>query len=130
LQLLAASKNLRLLVCDIAPEARGALELRSVAGGFLVQTRDGQTGRGRRREVVSKRAPTPEELRDLDFAWRVCKHVKSNASSSCPAAGPSASAPARCRASIRSYRRVEGARAAGWLGRCVRRFLPVPRQRR
>src|SRR3954470_24219474 len=43
LPILAASKNLRLLVCDIATEPRGALELRSVAGGFLVQTRDRET---------------------------------------------------------------------------------------
>jgi phosphoribosylaminoimidazolecarboxamide formyltransferase/IMP cyclohydrolase len=79
LPILAASKNLRLLVCDIAPEGAGALELRSVAGGFLVQTRDRDTASASAAKVVSKRAPTAAELADLDFAWRVCKHVKSNA---------------------------------------------------
>ena len=79
LPILAASKNLRLLVCEIAPESAGALELRSIAGGFLVQTRDRDTAAAAAAKVVSKRPPTPEELRDLDFAWRVCKHVKSNA---------------------------------------------------
>jgi phosphoribosylaminoimidazolecarboxamide formyltransferase/IMP cyclohydrolase len=79
LPILAASKNLRLLVSEIATEAPGAVELRSVAGGVLVQARDNQTAAAASAKVVSKRAPTPEELRDLDFAWRVCKHVKSNA---------------------------------------------------
>jgi phosphoribosylaminoimidazolecarboxamide formyltransferase/IMP cyclohydrolase len=76
---LAAKKNLRLLACPIAPDAAGALELRSIAGGLLVQHRDGQTAAAAAAKVASKRAPTPKELRDLDFAWRVCKHVKSNA---------------------------------------------------
>jgi phosphoribosylaminoimidazolecarboxamide formyltransferase/IMP cyclohydrolase len=58
------------LECVIAP---------SVAGGFLVQTRDRDTAAASAAKVVSKRPPTPDELRDLDFAWRVCKHVKSNA---------------------------------------------------
>ena len=70
---------MRLLVCEIAPEGAGAFELRSVAGGFLVQTRDLDTAAAAAAKVVSKRPPTPDELRDLDFAWRVCKHVKSNA---------------------------------------------------
>jgi phosphoribosylaminoimidazolecarboxamide formyltransferase / IMP cyclohydrolase len=79
LSLLAASKNLRLLVCDVAVEPPGALEVRSVAGGFLVQTRDRDTANAADARVVSARPPTAAELRDLDFAWRVCKHVKSNA---------------------------------------------------
>jgi len=76
---LAAKKNLRLLAAEIAVERPGALELRSVAGGFLVQTRDRDTVDMKTAKVASKRPPTAEELRDLDFAWRVCKHVKSNA---------------------------------------------------
>jgi phosphoribosylaminoimidazolecarboxamide formyltransferase / IMP cyclohydrolase len=79
LALLAAKKNLRLLAGEIALDAAGAFELRSVAGGFLVQTRDRDTAAAADAKVVSRRAPTPAELRDLDFAWRVCKHVKSNA---------------------------------------------------
>jgi phosphoribosylaminoimidazolecarboxamide formyltransferase/IMP cyclohydrolase len=79
LGLLAAKKNLRLLAGAIAADAPGAFELRSVAGGFLVQERDRATAAAADAKVVSKRAPTPDELVDLDFAWRVCKHVKSNA---------------------------------------------------
>ena len=79
LSVLAASKNLRLLVSDIVVEPPGALEVRSVAGGFLVQTRDRDTAAAGDARVVSARPPTAAELRDLDFAWRVCKHVKSNA---------------------------------------------------
>jgi phosphoribosylaminoimidazolecarboxamide formyltransferase/IMP cyclohydrolase len=79
LALLGAKKNLRLLAAEIAPDAAGAFELRSVAGGFLVQTRDRQTAGAQDAKVASKRPPTAAELSDLDFAWRVCKHVKSNA---------------------------------------------------
>jgi phosphoribosylaminoimidazolecarboxamide formyltransferase/IMP cyclohydrolase len=76
---LGAKKNLRLLAGAVATEAAGALEIRSVAGGFLVQERDRATAAAADAKVVSKRAPTPDEIADLDFAWRVCKHVKSNA---------------------------------------------------
>jgi phosphoribosylaminoimidazolecarboxamide formyltransferase/IMP cyclohydrolase len=87
LQTLSAKKNLRLLAYDPGHaslreafgDAAGALELRSVAGGVLVQTRDSATATAAGGKVASKRAPTPAELADLDFAWRVCKHVKSNA---------------------------------------------------
>jgi phosphoribosylaminoimidazolecarboxamide formyltransferase / IMP cyclohydrolase len=79
LSLLASKKNLRLLTSPIAADEPASFELRSVAGGFLVQTRDNQTASAKDAKVVSKRAPTAAELADLDFAWRVCKHVKSNA---------------------------------------------------
>ena len=79
LAVLAPKKNLRLLALDFSGDAAGALELRSVAGGVLVQARDTAAATMAASKVVSKRAPTPEELADLDFAWRVCKHVKSNA---------------------------------------------------
>jgi phosphoribosylaminoimidazolecarboxamide formyltransferase/IMP cyclohydrolase len=79
LQLLATKKNLRLLAYDFRGDAPGAVEYRSVTGGLLVQTRDKETASAADAKVVSKRAPTPAELADLDFAWRVCKHVKSNA---------------------------------------------------
>jgi len=79
LALLAPKKNLRLLKSPIAVDAAAAFELRSVAGGFLLQTRDNQTASMADAKVASKRAPTAAELTDLDFAWRVCKHVKSNA---------------------------------------------------
>jgi phosphoribosylaminoimidazolecarboxamide formyltransferase / IMP cyclohydrolase len=79
LEVLSTKKNLRLLAYDFSGDAAGALELRSVAGGVLVQTRDGATSAAAEGRVASKRAPTAQELADLDFAWRVCKHVKSNA---------------------------------------------------
>ena len=79
LPILAASKNLRLLVADIVQDTPSALELRSVTGGFLVQTIDRDTASASDAKVATKRAPTAAELSDLDFAWRVCKHVKSNA---------------------------------------------------
>ncbi len=76
----ADKKNLRLLTTDALPDPRSpGLAFRQVAGGFLVQDRDAAgLVRGDLR-VVSKRAPTEHELSDLTFAWRVAKHVKSNA---------------------------------------------------
>jgi phosphoribosylaminoimidazolecarboxamide formyltransferase/IMP cyclohydrolase len=79
LPILAASKNLRLLVADMVQDVPSALELRSVTGGFLVQTIDRDTASASAGKVATKRAPTAAELTDMDFAWRVCKHVKSNA---------------------------------------------------
>ena len=78
--ILAAKKNLRLLVAGALPDARAAgATVRTVAGGFLVQDRDsGMVGEGELK-VVTKRAPTATERSDLLFAWRVAKHVKSNA---------------------------------------------------
>src|SRR3546814_13603332 len=63
----------------MADPAAPGLVVRSVAGGLLVQSRD--TGRIGPDDltVVTKRAPSPEELDDLLFAFRVAKHVKSNA---------------------------------------------------
>jgi len=79
-QILAAKKNLRLLVTGgVAEPTTPGLMVKSVAGGLLVQSRD--TGRigPDDLKVVTKRAPSPEELEDLLFAFRVAKHVKSNA---------------------------------------------------
>ena len=55
------------------------LEYKSVAGGLLVQTRDGASVRPEELRVVTKRAPSEAEREDLLFAWRVAKYVKSNA---------------------------------------------------
>ncbi|GIW06490.1 MAG: bifunctional purine biosynthesis protein PurH [Dehalococcoidia bacterium] len=54
-------------------------DLRRVSGGLLVQTRDAAPVDPLQLTVASARRPTPEELTDLLFAWRVCRHVKSNA---------------------------------------------------
>jgi phosphoribosylaminoimidazolecarboxamide formyltransferase/IMP cyclohydrolase len=76
----ARKKNLRLLLTGALPDpARPGLALKSIAGGFLVQSRDnGSIGEGDLK-VVTKRAPTDQELADCLFAWTVAKHVKSNA---------------------------------------------------
>lgn len=73
-------KNVRLLEVT-APAVGGTpgLDLKRVVGGLLVQDRDLQCARAADARVVTKRAPTPDELEALDFAWRVCKHAKSNA---------------------------------------------------
>jgi phosphoribosylaminoimidazolecarboxamide formyltransferase/IMP cyclohydrolase len=57
----------------------GDVELRSIAGGVLIQTPDAAPMSGAAHRIVTRRAPTAQELLDLDFAWRVCKFVKSNA---------------------------------------------------
>ncbi len=77
---LAGRKNLRLLETGGLPDPRGtAPVLRSVAGGFLAQERDsGRLDPAALRQVTS-RAPTEAEMRDLLFAWKVAKHVRSNA---------------------------------------------------
>jgi phosphoribosylaminoimidazolecarboxamide formyltransferase/IMP cyclohydrolase len=60
------------------PRAKG-LTFRSVAGGFLAQSRDSAVVEDMDLKVVTRRAPTPQELADLKFAYRVVKHAKSNA---------------------------------------------------
>jgi phosphoribosylaminoimidazolecarboxamide formyltransferase/IMP cyclohydrolase len=73
-------KNLRLLTTGGLPDSRGVgLTFRSLAGGFLVQSRDNAIVEEMQLKVVTKRQPTPQELADLKFAFRVAKHVKSNA---------------------------------------------------
>jgi phosphoribosylaminoimidazolecarboxamide formyltransferase/IMP cyclohydrolase len=77
---LAAKKNLRLLLTGALPDpAARALAFRSLAGGFLVQDRDAGRVEAGDLTVVTRRAPTEAERADLLFAFRVAKHVKSNA---------------------------------------------------
>ncbi len=73
-------KNLRLLIAGDVPDVSArSLTYRNVAGGILVQDRDtGHVSEGDFK-VVTKRAPTESEMHDLKMAWRVAKHVKSNA---------------------------------------------------
>nr|WP_317893477.1 bifunctional phosphoribosylaminoimidazolecarboxamide formyltransferase/IMP cyclohydrolase [uncultured Sphingomonas sp.] len=76
----AAKKNLRLIVTGELPDpARGGLAIKSIAGGLLVQSRDNGLLAPEELKVVTKRAPTEQELADCRFAWTVAKHVKSNA---------------------------------------------------
>lgn len=87
LAILRKKKNLRVLAIDpnrpsegerqVAPTS--ALDFRRIDGGFLVQTEDAAPGTEIGYTVASDRAPTPEELTDLDFAWLTVKFVKSNA---------------------------------------------------
>src|SRR5262245_14923720 len=75
-----AKKNLRLLTTGTLPDPRApGLVFRSLSGGFLVQSRDNGVVEDLKLEVVTKRQPTAKELADLGFAFKVCKHVKSNA---------------------------------------------------
>ena len=79
-RILAARRNLRLLTAGALPDPLApTLTYRSVAGGFLVQTRD--NGRITRKElkVVTKRQPTEQEITDMLLAFTIGKHVKSNA---------------------------------------------------
>ncbi len=79
-EVLAAKKNLRLLITDgLADPLASGLCVRSVAGGYLVQSRDNGSLTENDLKVVTKRKPSAQELKDLLFAFRVAKHVKSNA---------------------------------------------------
>jgi len=76
----ARKKNLRLLTTGALPDIRApGVLVRSIAGGLLVQSRDISIVDDLDLKVVTKRAPTPAELDDLRFAFKVAKHVKSNA---------------------------------------------------
>ncbi len=78
--LFAKKKNLRLLTTDGLPDAgAGGLTFRQVSGGFLVQDRDNGDVTTHALKVVTKRGPSEAEMADLMFAWKVAKHVKSNA---------------------------------------------------
>ena len=76
----AAKKNLRLLLTgDLPDPARRGRAMKSIAGGFLIQSRDNGIVAESDLKVVTSRQPTPTELADCLFAWKVAKHVKSNA---------------------------------------------------
>jgi phosphoribosylaminoimidazolecarboxamide formyltransferase / IMP cyclohydrolase len=77
--IVGAKKNLRLLIAGGLPDPRArGLVAKTVAGGLLVQSRDNAVVDDMDLKAVTKRAPTNAELRDLRFAFRVAKHVKSN----------------------------------------------------
>lgn len=79
-EIIAAKKNLRLLIAGGLPDPKAAgITYRSVAGGFLVQSRDNGIVDACDLQVVTERQPTERELNDMKFAFRVAKHVKSNA---------------------------------------------------
>jgi phosphoribosylaminoimidazolecarboxamide formyltransferase/IMP cyclohydrolase len=78
--IVGAKKNLRLLIAGSLPDPGAAgLTFKSVAGGLLAQSRDNALVDELQLTTVTRRAPTTAELSDLRFAFRVAKHVKSNA---------------------------------------------------
>ena len=76
LEILRAKKNLRLLEVR---KGCAALVVKSISGGFLAQTEDRHQVRRSELRVVTRRPPTEAEWQALEFAWKVTKHVKSNA---------------------------------------------------
>ncbi len=83
LELLKRKKDLRILAAELPPDYgishQGYLDFRRVRGGFLVQSSDSLAEDGVSLRTVTRRTPTEAEIVDLLFAWRVVKHVKSNA---------------------------------------------------
>lgn len=78
-EIVAAKKNVRLLVSGELPASQKAMDYKRVNGGLLVQERDLAIIAAPDLTVVSKRQPTAEEIQDLLFTWKVAKMVKSNA---------------------------------------------------
>jgi phosphoribosylaminoimidazolecarboxamide formyltransferase/IMP cyclohydrolase len=80
LAVLAKRPNVRVLLAGTLPDPLAAgMTLKSVAGGYLFQSRDNGQVQAGELKVVTRRAPTPKEVDDMLFAFTVCKHVKSNA---------------------------------------------------
>jgi phosphoribosylaminoimidazolecarboxamide formyltransferase/IMP cyclohydrolase len=80
IEVFAKKKNLRLLTTGGLTNSRESRKtIRHVSGGFLVQDRDTETILETNLDIVTKRKPTDMELEDMLFAWKVAKHVKSNA---------------------------------------------------
>jgi phosphoribosylaminoimidazolecarboxamide formyltransferase / IMP cyclohydrolase len=76
-EILASKSKLRVLVLPLATGSQQIIK--QIAGGFLVQMADDAIADTTRWQVVTDRQPTPTQLAEMVFAWRVCKHVKSNA---------------------------------------------------
>jgi phosphoribosylaminoimidazolecarboxamide formyltransferase/IMP cyclohydrolase len=117
--IVAARKNLRLLIAGGLPDRRKrTLTVRSVAGGLLVQDRDIDDLYADEVKIVTRRAPTPAEMADLTVAWRVTKHVKSNAIvyvKDGVTAGVGAGQMSRVDSARVAARKAEdAAKAAGW----------------
>ncbi len=116
--ILARKKNLRLLLTGGLPDpAAPGMTVRTVAGGFLAQSRDAGRVDPAVLRVATRRAPTAAELADLVFAFRVCKHVKSNAivyAKGAATVGIGAGQMSRVdSARIAAWKGAEAARAAG-----------------
>lgn len=79
LEIFSKQQNLRVLDVEGLPLKIEGLEMRRVVGGMLVQDFDLISYDKNNLKVVTKKTPTKEELQALEFAWKICKHVKSNA---------------------------------------------------
>ena len=80
LEIFTAKKNVRVMQVPLLDRyTPGGVDLKKVTGGLLVQARDLGMVNAIDCKVVTERVPTPSEYEALDFAWRICKHVKSNA---------------------------------------------------
>ena len=79
LEILSAKKNLRVLEVPMAPEAQAPMQYVGVNGGMLVQQLDTAVELVKGEMCVTKVKPTAAQMADLDFGWRIVKHVKSNA---------------------------------------------------
>ena len=77
-EILSAKSKLRVLLLTDLTQGLTE-EVRTIAGGFLVQTTDNLVEQPQDWKVVSKQQPTPAQIAELSFAWRIAKHVKSNA---------------------------------------------------
>jgi phosphoribosylaminoimidazolecarboxamide formyltransferase / IMP cyclohydrolase len=119
LAIVAAKKNLRLMIAGALPDPRArSVTVRSVAGGLLVQDRDSGVLDEAALKVVTRRAPTASEMADLRIAWRVAKHVKSNAIvyvKDGATAGVGAGQMSRVdSARVAARKALDAAAAAGW----------------
>jgi phosphoribosylaminoimidazolecarboxamide formyltransferase/IMP cyclohydrolase len=79
LQVFKTKPSMRLLELPFEQESLKGLDIKRLAGGLLVQNWDSEKVDVKSLSAVTRRDPTDEELEGLDFAWKVCKHVKSNA---------------------------------------------------
>ncbi|MGA1833855.1 bifunctional phosphoribosylaminoimidazolecarboxamide formyltransferase/IMP cyclohydrolase [Rhizobium wenxiniae] len=117
--IIAKKPNLRLLVTGGLPDPRSrGITAKTVAGGLLVQSRDSGVIEDVELKVVTKRAPTATEMEDLKFAYKVAKHVKSNAivyAKQGQTAGIGAGQMSRIdSARIAGLKAEDAARAMGW----------------
>lgn len=79
LEILSSKKNLRVLKVDMTPDTKPQMQYISVCGGMLAQQLDTCVEKLTADMCVTKTKPTEAQMRDIDFGWRIVKHVKSNA---------------------------------------------------
>ena len=79
LEILKSKKNLRILKLNGNEWTKKGLNFRRIENGFLVQEWDTPGMKNERFDIKTKNRPSESEIRDLHFAWKICKHVKSNA---------------------------------------------------